>query len=170
MCSTTARPLDHFRALLLPLCHCFRVCHSAAHRRCPTDRDTRLRRSSVKLCVQFITQFDVNQGLGFGKDLLSTTGISTVLALLAFETYVLLKYALGMYKLRNEGAFALIGLTPQRLTRRLAYLTNRFAPTTQYYWQFVICAPAAGLNPIRSHGLSLVLPCLVHCFPSLLLT
>ena len=115
------------------------------------------------MCVQFITQFDVNQGEGFGKDLLSTTGISTVLVLLSFEMYVLLKYALGMYKLRTEGAFALFGLTPQRLARRLAYLTNRFAPTTQYYWQFVICA-SAGLDPTRP--LSYVL---VPCFPHLLL-
>ena len=45
-----------------------------------------------------------------------------------------------MYKLRTEGSFKLIGLTPQRLTRRLAYMTNRFGAHTQYHWQFVIWA------------------------------
>ena len=43
-----------------------------------------------------------------------------------------------MHFLKTKGSFEYIGLTPDRLRRRLAYLTSRYNKDCQYSWQFVI--------------------------------
>jgi hypothetical protein len=65
-------------------------------------------------------------------------GLVLVITLVSYEVLVLLKFALVMWKLKTEGAFKLVGLTPQRLKRRLNYMTNRFSTYAQFHWQFVI--------------------------------
>ena len=73
-----------------------------------------------------------------GGDGVAVAGLATVATLLSLEAYVVMKYIFMVNKLRTEGSFTLIGLTPQRLKRRLAYITNRYSSGAMYHWQFVI--------------------------------
>ena len=90
--------------------------------------------ASWKLIMQFLTQYDFKSD----RDAwLTVFGLTTTITLVVLEAYVVSKYIFTMYKLRTEGKFEAIGLTPARLKRRLAYLTNRYAEHCQHHWQFV---------------------------------
>ena len=83
--------------------------------------------SSVKISVSYMVQYDMAD---FGKadDPFPTIGLVLVALVIAWEVLLVLKYALAMWKLRFEGSFKLVGLTPQRLKLRLGYMTKPIRP------------------------------------------
>jgi hypothetical protein len=96
--------------------------------------------ASFKVCIAFITQY-----AGLSSDTsndqvarLGELGITTVGVLLVLEVIVVTKYCVSMFMLKNVGSFELIGLTPNRLRRRMAYMTNRYAEHAQHHWQFAV--------------------------------
>ena len=96
---------------------------------------------SWKACAQLMLAFDWGE-LAARQSIedrtLSISGVSLVSVMLILQIFVVGKYYLMMYKLRTEGSFELVGLTPERLNRRLEYLCSRYSEKTKYHWQFVI--------------------------------
>ena len=93
--------------------------------------------SSVRTVIEYLAQYEFGDWSRSDRPV-QRVGLVLVITLVSYEVFVLLKFALVMWKLKTEGAFKLVGLTPQRLKRRLNYMTNRFSTYAQFHWQFVI--------------------------------
>lgn len=96
--------------------------------------------ASWKMCTQLIFTFDLSGSTEL--DEIAISGLTCVAVLLTLEIFVVSKYVLMMHKLRTKGSFMRIGLTPERLERRMEYLTKLYDKDkdARHYWAFVIWA------------------------------